>query len=108
MAFIGVGLGAVGVWQFYPLLMNWQRTQADLAESVASYYDQQLVSLSLTDRDDNTIVRCFAPAQKLPTLQLHNYRVAHAAWQNYLQCQNDAQPAVANCNFAELQEPKTL
>ena len=35
--------------------------------------------------------------------QLGNYRVAPAAWQNYLQCQDDAHTAVANCNFAQLQ-----
>jgi mitochondrial chaperone BCS1 len=54
---------------------------------------------------------CFFPNSELTAVisqKLHNYRVAPAAWQNYLQCQDDAQQAVANCNFAELQEPKTL
>ncbi len=32
LAFVGMGLGSVGVWQFYPVLMNWQRTTVDLAE----------------------------------------------------------------------------
>jgi mitochondrial chaperone BCS1 len=35
--------------------------------------------------------------------QLGNYRVSPAAWQNYLQCQDSAKDAVANCNFAAMQ-----
>jgi mitochondrial chaperone BCS1 len=35
--------------------------------------------------------------------QLGSYLVAPAAWQNYLQCQDDAHQAAANCNFAQLQ-----
>jgi mitochondrial chaperone BCS1 len=173
--------------------------KSSLIQSIASYYDRQLVSLSLTDMDDSALLRawseitdtsvialedidsvfdgrrplgelsfsallntldgagavegsiailttnhrerldpalirpgrcdrefelgyltaescakmfgCFFPNSELTAVisqKLHNYRVAPAAWQNYLQCQDDAQQAVANCNFAELQEPKTL
>lgn len=42
------------------------------------------------------------------TNKLESDRVAPAAWQNYFQCQDDAQQVVANCNFAELQASKTL
>jgi mitochondrial chaperone BCS1 len=34
--------------------------------------------------------------------KLGNYRVAPAAWQNYLQCQDNADRAFANCDFAAL------
>jgi mitochondrial chaperone BCS1 len=49
---------------------------------------------------------CFFNDQDLAAVvsqQLGSYRVAPAAWQNYLQCQDDAGAAVANCNFAKLQ-----
>jgi hypothetical protein len=32
MAFIGMGLGAFGVYQFIPLLSNWRHTRAEMAE----------------------------------------------------------------------------
>ena len=35
--------------------------------------------------------------------QLGSYLVSPAAWQNYLQCQDHGEEAVANCNFAALQ-----
>ena len=49
---------------------------------------------------------CFFGAAELAAVvsqQLGHYRVAPAAWQNYLQCQDDAQQAAANYNFAQLQ-----
>jgi mitochondrial chaperone BCS1 len=49
---------------------------------------------------------CFFPDPELATVasqQLGSYRVSPAAWQNYLQCQDRAQDAIANCNFAALQ-----
>jgi mitochondrial chaperone BCS1 len=173
--------------------------KSSLIQSIASYYDRQLVSLSLTDMDDSALLRawseitdtsvialedidsvfdgrrplgelsfsallntldgagavegsiailttnhrdrldpalirpgrcdrefelgyltaescakmfdCFFPNSELTAVvsqKLGNYQVAPAAWQNYLQCQDHAQQAIANCNFAELQEPKTI
>jgi hypothetical protein len=32
LAFIGMGIGAFGVYQFIPLLSNWRNTQAELAQ----------------------------------------------------------------------------
>ncbi len=49
---------------------------------------------------------CFFPDSNLATIvshQLGRYLVAPAAWQNYLQGQDDARQAVDNCNFAKLQ-----
>jgi mitochondrial chaperone BCS1 len=173
--------------------------KSSLIQSIASYYDRQLVSLSLTDMDDSALLRawseitdtsvialedidsvfdgrrplgelsfsallntldgagavegsiailttnhrdrldpalirpgrcdrefelgyltaescekmfdCFFPNSELTAVvsqKLGNYQVAPAAWQNYLQCQDNAQQAIANCDFAELQEPKTI
>jgi mitochondrial chaperone BCS1 len=168
--------------------------KSSLIQSIASYYDRQLVSLSLTDMDDSALLRawseitdtsvialedidsvfdgrrplgelsfsallntldgagavegsiailttnhrdrldpalirpgrcdrefelgyltaescikmfdCFFPNSELTEFisqKLGNYQVAPAAWQNYLQCQDNAQQAIANCNFAKLQ-----
>ncbi len=49
---------------------------------------------------------CFFPDAELATTvsqQLGSYQVSPAAWQNYLQCQNNAQDAAAKCDFAKLQ-----
>ncbi|WP_373545054.1 AAA family ATPase [Chamaesiphon sp.] len=49
---------------------------------------------------------CFFPDPNLAAIvsaQLGRYHVSPAAWQNYLQCQDDAAAAVANCNFAALE-----
>ena len=49
---------------------------------------------------------CFFPDPNLATKigrQLGDYRVSPAAWQNYLQRQDNAEAAVFNCDFAELQ-----
>jgi mitochondrial chaperone BCS1 len=49
---------------------------------------------------------CFFPDPKLATVvsqQLGSYRVSPAAWQNYLQCQDNGEQAVANCDFSALQ-----
>jgi mitochondrial chaperone BCS1 len=49
---------------------------------------------------------CFFPDSPLAPVvsqQLGRYRVSPAAWQNYLQCQDHPQAAIANCNFAKLQ-----
>jgi chaperone BCS1 len=173
--------------------------KSSLIQSIASYYDRQLVSLSLTDMDDSALLRawseitdtsvialedidsvfdgrrplgelsfsallntldgagavegsiailttnhrdrldpalirpgrcdrefelgyltaescakmfdCFFPNSELTAVvsqKLDNYQIAPAAWQNYLQCQDNAQQAIANCDFAQLQEPKTI
>jgi mitochondrial chaperone BCS1 len=168
--------------------------KSSLIQAIASYYDRQLVSLSLTDMDDSALLRawseitatsiialedidsvfegrrslgelsfsallntldgagavegsiailttnhrerldpalirpgrcdrefelgyltpsscakmfcCFFPDPQLAAIageKLGNYQVSPAAWQNYLQCQDNAQSAIANCNFAKLQ-----
>ncbi len=168
--------------------------KSSLIQAIASYYDRQLVSLSLTDMDDSALLRawseitatsvialedidsvfegrrplgelsfsallntldgagavegsiailttnhrelldpalirpgrcdrefelgyltaescakmfeCFFPHSELSRVvghQLGNYLVAPAAWQNYLQGQDDAGRAVDDCNFAKLQ-----
>jgi chaperone BCS1 len=49
---------------------------------------------------------CFFPHPELAAIvaqKLGSYRVAPAAWQNYLQAQDDADLAVVNCDFSELQ-----
>ncbi len=49
---------------------------------------------------------CFFPNSELALVvghKLGDYLVAPAAWQNYLQGQDDAERAVDNCNFAKLQ-----
>lgn len=49
---------------------------------------------------------CFFPDSPLAAsvaAQLGSYHVSPAAWQNYLQCQDSAELAAKNCDFAELQ-----
>jgi mitochondrial chaperone BCS1 len=49
---------------------------------------------------------CFFPDSDLATKVSHklgSYQISPAAWQNYLQCQDNAQDAVAKCDFAKLQ-----
>jgi mitochondrial chaperone BCS1 len=49
---------------------------------------------------------CFFPDSQLATEVSHklgSYQVSPAAWQNYLQCQDNAQAAAAKCDFAKLQ-----
>lgn len=49
---------------------------------------------------------CFFPNSDLATKvsqQLGSYQISPAAWQNYLQCQSNAQDAAAKCDFAKLQ-----
>ncbi len=49
---------------------------------------------------------CFFPDSDLAPKVSHklgSYQVSPAAWQNYLQCQDNARDAVAKCDFAKLQ-----
>ncbi len=49
---------------------------------------------------------CFFPDSQLAATVSHklgSYQVSPAAWQNYLQCQDNAQAAVTKCDFAKLQ-----
>jgi mitochondrial chaperone BCS1 len=49
---------------------------------------------------------CFFPDSDLATKVSHklgSYQVSPAAWQNYLQCQDNAQSAADKCDFAKLQ-----
>ncbi len=60
----------------------------------------------LTAESCAKMFECFFPNSELATAvadKLGNYLVAPAAWQNYLQSQDDADRAVENCNFAKLQ-----
>jgi mitochondrial chaperone BCS1 len=61
----------------------------------------------LTPETCVNMFRCFFPdAEGLATTlseKLGNYHVAPAAWQNYLQSQDNPQSAVVNCDFAKLQ-----
>ncbi|MCY7368203.1 MAG: AAA family ATPase [Chamaesiphon sp.] len=49
---------------------------------------------------------CFFPDSQLAVAVSHklgSYQVSPAAWQNYLQCQDNAEAAITNCDFAKLQ-----
>jgi mitochondrial chaperone BCS1 len=49
---------------------------------------------------------CFFPDSQLAlevSQKLGGYQVSPAAWQNYLQCQDNAESAATNCDFAKLQ-----
>jgi mitochondrial chaperone BCS1 len=49
---------------------------------------------------------CFFPDSQLApevSQKLGGYQVSPAAWQNYLQCQDNAESAAAKCDFAKLQ-----
>jgi chaperone BCS1 len=49
---------------------------------------------------------CFFPHPELAAIiaqKLGSYRLVPAAWQNYLQAQDDADRAVVNCDFSQLQ-----
>jgi hypothetical protein len=43
MAFIGMGVVALGVYQFLPLLSNWRHTQSELAQWASAAPSQALV-----------------------------------------------------------------
>jgi mitochondrial chaperone BCS1 len=53
---------------------------------------------------------CFFPDSNLAETvaqELGSYLVAPAAWQNYLQCQDNDRQAIDNCDFATLQVLET-
>jgi mitochondrial chaperone BCS1 len=60
----------------------------------------------LTPASCAKMFNCFFPHPELAEIasqKLGSYLVAPAAWQNYLQCQDDAQQAIESCDFAKLQ-----
>jgi mitochondrial chaperone BCS1 len=96
--------GAGAVEGSITILTTNHREQLDPALIRPGRCDRSFELNYLTPASCAKMFGCFFADPKLAiSQQLGNYRVSPAAWQNYLQCQDNAQEAIANCNFAALQ-----
>jgi mitochondrial chaperone BCS1 len=98
--------GAGAVEGSIAILTTNHRQQLDPALIRPGRCDREFELGYLTPESCAKMFVCFFPDAKLATVvsqQLDSYRVSPAAWQNYLQCQDSAEQAIANCNFAALQ-----
>ncbi len=98
--------GAGAVEGSITILTTNHREQLDPALIRPGRCDREFELGYLTAQSCAKMFVCFFPDPQLGELvaqQLGDYRVSPAAWQNYLQCQDDGAAAVANCNFAALQ-----
>jgi mitochondrial chaperone BCS1 len=98
--------GAGAVEGSITILTTNHREQLDPALIRPGRCDREFELSYLTAASCAKMFECFFAdpglANKI-SQQLGHYRVSPAAWQNYLQCQDSAKSAVANCNFATLQ-----
>ncbi len=98
--------GAGAVEGSIAILTTNHRDRLDPALIRPGRCDREFVLGYLTAESCEKMFDCFFPNSELTEFisqKLGNYQVAPAAWQNYLQCQDNAQQAIANCNFAKLQ-----
>jgi mitochondrial chaperone BCS1 len=98
--------GAGAVEGSITILTTNHRQQLDLALIRPGRCDREFELGYLTPESCAKMFVCFFGDRQLANTiaqQLGNYRVSPAAWQNYLQCQDSAKDAVANCNFEDLQ-----
>lgn len=98
--------GAGAVEGSITILTTNHRAQLDPALIRPGRCDREFKLDYLSAESCAKMFGCFFPDAHLAAVvseQLGSYRVSPAAWQNYLQCQDSAEEAVANCNFADLQ-----
>ena len=98
--------GAGAVEGSITILTTNHRAQLDPALIRHGRCDREFKLDYLSEESCAKMFGCFFPNSNLAAVvseQLGRYRVSPAAWQNYLQCQDSAEEAVANCNFADLQ-----
>jgi mitochondrial chaperone BCS1 len=98
--------GAGAVEGSITILTTNHRSQLDPALIRPGRCDREFELGYLTPASCAKMFGCFFPDSPFATIvaqQLGSYRVSPAAWQNYLQCQDSAELAAKNCDFAELQ-----
>jgi mitochondrial chaperone BCS1 len=98
--------GAGAVEGSITILTTNHRQQLDPALIRPGRCDREFELGYLSAESCAKMFRCFFPDPKLAEVvsqQLDRYLISPAAWQNYLQCQDNAEAAVANCSFADLQ-----
>jgi mitochondrial chaperone BCS1 len=98
--------GAGAVEGSIAILTTNHREQLDPALIRPGRCDREFMLGYLTPESCAKMFNCFFPDPKLATIvsqQLANHHVSPAAWQNYLQRQDDPKSAVANCDFAKLE-----
>ncbi len=98
--------GAGAVEGSITILTTNHREQLDPALIRPGRCDREFQLGYLTAESCAKMFGCFFPDHKLAAVvsqQLGDYQVSPAAWQNYLQCQDNGAEAVANCDFAVLQ-----
>lgn len=98
--------GAGAVEGSITILTTNHREQLDPALIRPGRCDREFELGYLTAASCAKMFNCFFANPQLADVvsqQLGNYQVSPAAWQNYLQCQDTGEDAVANCNFAALE-----
>jgi mitochondrial chaperone BCS1 len=98
--------GAGAVEGSITILTTNHRSQLDPALIRPGRCDREFELGYLTRASCAKMFGCFfpdSPFAEIVSQQLSSYRVSPAAWQNYLQCQDSAELAAKNCDFAELQ-----
>jgi mitochondrial chaperone BCS1 len=98
--------GAGAVEGSITILTTNHREQLDPALIRPGRCDREFELGYLTAETCAKMFGCFFPNPQLAAIvsqKLGSYLVSPAAWQNYLQCQDNGEEAVANCNFAALQ-----
>jgi mitochondrial chaperone BCS1 len=100
--------GAGAVEGSITILTTNHREQLDPALIRPGRCDREFELGYLTMASCAKMFECFFADPALANViskELGDYQVSPAAWQNYLQCQDSAEAAVANCSFAALQVP---
>ena len=98
--------GAGAVEGSIAILTTNHRKRLDPALIRPGRCDREFKLGYLTPATCAKMFNCFFPNPELAEIasqKLGSYLVAPAAWQNYLQCQDDAQQAIESCDFAKLQ-----
>jgi mitochondrial chaperone BCS1 len=98
--------GAGAVEGSITILTTNHREQLDPALIRPGRCDQEFELGYLSAETCAKMFNCFFPDPELAvkvSQKLGDYQVSPAAWQNYLQCQDNAQDAAAKCDFAKLQ-----
>jgi mitochondrial chaperone BCS1 len=98
--------GAGAVEGSISILTTNHRERLDPALIRPGRCDREFKLGYLTPQSCMKMFECFFPGSNLAEIvgqELGSYLVAPAAWQNYLQCQDDDRQAIDNCDFAALQ-----
>ena len=98
--------GAGAVEGSITILTTNHRQQLDPALIRPGRCDREFELGCLSAETCAKMFSCFFPDSQLAAAVSHklcSYQISPAAWQNYLQCQDNAEAAVTNCDFAKLQ-----